>query len=39
MRVTRIDTRSTINVVTRKKGETRKEDTNTEIKCEGEAEN
>jgi len=39
MRVTRIDTRSTIKVVTRKKGETREEDINTEIKCEGEAEN
>jgi hypothetical protein len=39
MRVTRIDTRRTIRTTTRKKGETREEDINTEIKCEEEAEN
>jgi hypothetical protein len=37
--VTRIDTSPTIKTVTRKKGETREENINTEIKCEGEAEN
>jgi hypothetical protein len=37
--VTRIDTRSAIKAVTRKKEETREEDINTEINCKGEAEN
>jgi hypothetical protein len=39
MHVTRIDTRSKIKTITRKKGETREEDINTKIKCEREAEN
>jgi hypothetical protein len=38
MHVTRINTRRTIKTITRKKGETREEDINTWIKCEGEAE-
>jgi hypothetical protein len=38
MHVTRIDTRSAIKTITIKKVETRGEDINTEIKCEGEAE-
>jgi len=39
MHVTRIDTRSTIKEITRKKEETREEDINSEINSKGEAEN
>jgi len=38
MHVTRIDVRSTIKAIARKKEETREEDTNTEINCKGETE-